>query len=412
MKTKGKILYLESIRGIAALCVVIGHLILFFFPAIVLARQVPKENLPWIQWLLSRPPFPLFFNGTFSVGLFFVLSGFVLSYPYFKSFNPDILCSATMRRYFRLAIPVVFSVLICLFAWRVGLVKTGPASIRMEQDQNWIRTPVDDRHKDRQPNPAVSAALREGLFDAFFHFDEFHSLNPALWTIEIEFKGSLLIYAFLAIFARMRCRAVFYFLLAAGFYLGGGRFRYYSNFLMGCALCDYMMLSQRSHGKTVSECSWPLPNAFLVLVAGLLAGGILLSSTKFIIVHSLGSVMIIWAALKNPQIQGWLEWKPLIFLGDISFCLYLLHGVIIGTFGSSTYLIARKNGLSHFAGAGLASTVCLAVALPFSWLIASTVDRFAIAFPKKVYGKVFPNGAIKRHIDSPFVKDSGLTMRE
>lgn len=62
---------LDSIRGIAAFCVLFSHL-----------YSVLKGVLPTtISFLFTLTPFKLFIAGHSAVILFFVLSGFVLSIP-------------------------------------------------------------------------------------------------------------------------------------------------------------------------------------------------------------------------------------------------------------------------------------------------------------------------------------------
>jgi hypothetical protein len=66
--------YLDSLRGLAAMAVVLSH--------VKQAYALPKTFA-----YFDRTPLGLFWDGSASVKLFFVLSGFVLSYNYFKNSN-------------------------------------------------------------------------------------------------------------------------------------------------------------------------------------------------------------------------------------------------------------------------------------------------------------------------------------
>jgi peptidoglycan/LPS O-acetylase OafA/YrhL len=67
-----RIEYLDSVRGLAALCTLIGHWLFTFEDG----RAISLRTAHFCN---------LFINGSDAVSLFFVLSGFVLSYKYFKT---------------------------------------------------------------------------------------------------------------------------------------------------------------------------------------------------------------------------------------------------------------------------------------------------------------------------------------
>ena len=69
----------ESIRGLACLAVVFSHLAMSFFP--YLHHFDPNEvtDLAWVD-AVHHSPFAFFYSGDAAVFVFFVLSGYVLSY--------------------------------------------------------------------------------------------------------------------------------------------------------------------------------------------------------------------------------------------------------------------------------------------------------------------------------------------
>ena len=107
----------ESIRGLACLAVVFSHLSLSFFPFLHHFNPAEVSTSTW-QSLIHHSPFAFWYSGTAAVFLFFVLSGFVLSYailrkPAQAEFK---IKSMLIKRYPRLAIPAVIS---CLVVWVV-----------------------------------------------------------------------------------------------------------------------------------------------------------------------------------------------------------------------------------------------------------------------------------------------------
>ena len=71
---------LDGIRGIACLIVLISHFMQFFLPSVFVQNQIDHYGEKYI----SETPFNILYNGHFAVMLFFVLSGMVLSIPFFK----------------------------------------------------------------------------------------------------------------------------------------------------------------------------------------------------------------------------------------------------------------------------------------------------------------------------------------
>ena len=123
-----KLNYLEGIRGIAALIVVVWHYVLYFYPPLANTGEMSfKEffsytNNEQMLMLVAETPLCLFFHGQASVRLFFVLSAFVLTYKFFKTKNYEYLSAGAIKRYFRLLGPVVFSLFITLIFIKLSLV--------------------------------------------------------------------------------------------------------------------------------------------------------------------------------------------------------------------------------------------------------------------------------------------------
>jgi hypothetical protein len=110
-----RLVYLESIRGIAALAVVFNYVIVAFVPAI----YATQRTLPILIRILLASPASLLINGAFAVRIFFILSGFVLSLSYFRKKQARVLTAAVSRRYLRLMLPALGSV---IFGWALRIV--------------------------------------------------------------------------------------------------------------------------------------------------------------------------------------------------------------------------------------------------------------------------------------------------
>ncbi len=107
----------ESIRGLACLAVVFSHLAMSFFPYLHHFDPHETTDLKWV-YHVHHSPFGFFYSGDAAVFVFFVLSGYVLSYAILKSpqqFHSKIK-NMMIKRYPRLMIPALAS---CLLIWSV-----------------------------------------------------------------------------------------------------------------------------------------------------------------------------------------------------------------------------------------------------------------------------------------------------
>ena len=86
MQGGGRIEFANTLRGFAAISVMVSHYLGFFGPgrellaAIIHAPPLPLESQPVPAYSLWPVAFPLFSLPSFGVGLFFIISGFVIPF--------------------------------------------------------------------------------------------------------------------------------------------------------------------------------------------------------------------------------------------------------------------------------------------------------------------------------------------
>jgi len=106
-----KIGYLDGLRGISALIVVFHHYMCAFYPALVFEAGTAFHTGS-VEARVGASPLSLFYNGGFAVCIFFVLSGYVLTNSYFRTQQRNVVISSAVRRYVRLMIPILFTVIV------------------------------------------------------------------------------------------------------------------------------------------------------------------------------------------------------------------------------------------------------------------------------------------------------------
>ena len=156
---------LDSVRGLAAITVVLDH---------ILANPIftATQGGSVIAIALAYSPLHIFWAGAQAVLLFFVLSGFVLALP-FLSPSPPSYRAFAVRRVCRIYLPYVFALGVAVVAQR--LVFVGPIIDRSA----WAiwHTPIT-------LNAAVGYLLMTGL-------PEHQNFNPVVWSLVHEMRISL-----------------------------------------------------------------------------------------------------------------------------------------------------------------------------------------------------------------------------
>src|SRR5207302_5189864 len=126
--------------------------------------------------------------GQLAVGVFFVLSGIVLSQGYLRSNGAVDLGAACVRRYFRLAVPSLVSVLVGCALWKAGWMANAAAADTLAGEglpTKWLT-------RFGPPDPTWKAAVEEATWDIFFGRSGTPSetlYNSVLWTMRVEFYG-------------------------------------------------------------------------------------------------------------------------------------------------------------------------------------------------------------------------------
>jgi peptidoglycan/LPS O-acetylase OafA/YrhL len=367
---------LDSARGIAAFAVVIHHAACAFAPLLV-----HDHYAPWLR---------VVFQGAFPVRFFFVLSGFVLSISFFRSGRIGVLRSAAVRRFFRLGVPVAAAVAIAYVLFDLGLYFNLSAGVAQHQPHQyrWL-------HHWYQFAPSAADAIGEAGWRALFDYDTKHTYNNVLWTMGVEFRGSLFVFALLALIGGLRNRPVLY--LAVGLVLRHLSHYQMIDFLAGVALCDWYVARGQAIGES-DQSSFAM--GILMIGAGLVIGGAApadIETTKdaggFIpprLWLTAAAVLVVAGIVRSPRLQAALTVRPLVMLGKMSFSLYLIHVPIICSLSSWLYVwLTGDSAWGHTSAAAVAVAAGVFVSLALAWVGALTVEPFSIWLGRQIDAEVF-----------------------
>ncbi|MBQ4529127.1 MAG: acyltransferase [Lachnospiraceae bacterium] len=384
---KKRLEYIEGFKGFACLCVLLAHFIGAFCNVWLTCLPERIHNGSWFESWIGTTPFNLFYNGNFGVRVFFITSGFVLSYAFFKNGDETYLKKGALKRYFRLVLPVA-TVNIAMFL----LMKTG---LLFHQDAAMISKSYDWLVVFNDFEPSLFGMLKEAFVGNFFTYSSEY-VGP-LWTMTYEMLGSLLVFAFLALFGKEKIRYIVYIVFLTLFQESN-----YSQFLVGVAICDIMQNQQGFLEKYRSK-KWAVALTFLVgLLFSSYPSGVDPSITIYrwfnlnqwmdtvTVYHFIGATLLFFAILNSNLLQKFFELKPFAFLGKYSFGLYLVHWPVM--LSLSSYIIVKYTGgaLSYYKVVLIDFIITMIVIAALAMLLVNFVDAKGIKLANLVAEKAFP----------------------
>jgi len=377
-KMTGKITYLDGLRGIAAVNVMIMHFFIVLAPAMIYGNRMPL-HLGNLELLFSGTPLGLIGAGNFSVCIFFVLSGYVLTQKYFLTKDKKIIVSSAVRRYIRLFIPVFSAIMLAYLIASTGLFHYYIETVTVSGNNNYANYWTF--------SPNLADAIKEAVWGSFFTGAD--TYNPVLWTMTTEFYGSMLVFVMSFLFGTQRTRWTFY--LAAAVLLFNS---YYLAFIIGMMFAD-IFSSKKTMLKTSNKIilgiilfsglfigSYPIGTMTADSLYGFLNNGIF--RTPKLTYHIIGAGMIMYVLLNSHQLQNFFSSPVPVFLGKISYSLYLTHFLVISTFTCALFLFLYP--VFTYGVAVLFSCVLsLFLILPLSYLFYKYVDIAGIELSKSFY---------------------------
>lgn len=294
---------LTGLRGLAALWVVLYHYCSLYLPAL---------DADWLGGLMSR--------GYLAVDLFFLLSGFVLAHVYSDAAERKGV--AFFRSFMRARVARIYPLHLFVLVLFVAMAFA-------------VRGIHYVQHGDYYPLPLTGARSFEALVANVLMLQGVQasalSWNYPAWSISVEFAAYLVFPLVVGLLWRVSGRSLLnaaFATLAAVWalaYAAGGDmnqwdgltalWRCLPQFFLGC-IC-YRVYRQ----GLIDTRAW----AGLVFVVALL---MLYFDCRDVVVVTLFPLVIL-CAVSARGVSGWiLNARPVVLLGEISFSIYLVHGLV------------------------------------------------------------------------------------
>lgn len=292
---------LDVLRGIAAMVVLLGHCTLVY--------GLPKD---------ARRVIDVVLNQRAAVLIFFVLSGYVLTYAWLRMRDePRALMRFYVRRMFRLMPALWVASLVALVLLLV--FPLGPDTAHLSR---WLH----DSYRQVEPGRA---------FRSFLAVD--NALVPPTWTISIEIFGSLIVPLLVGAMAGRKAVAaiILIALLGASFLYSEAHSRWAMlsfplQFAAGCGLALFFWKREPAAGYGTA-----LGGLLLIFAARPLWWILITGQVQTVeyrtnapvpaVLETVGAVLLIAALASRTVNSQFLEGRSLRALGDWSYSIYLIH---------------------------------------------------------------------------------------
>lgn len=337
--------YLDVIRGLACLQVLMLHLAEGFFPAFATAKI--QDHI--LGGYVHSSPLYLIYDGYTGVFIFFLLSGYVLTPSFAKTYEPHRQFAA---RWGRLLIPAFMA---CLLSLLIKLAVSDWSPTLKAADisgsiflKDWWKA-----------EPGFANLFHDSFINAIFmgysetsalFADRYlASIDTAfvapLWTLSVEMHGSILLLVLITL--KKRHQGLYLLALA----LAGLLFirTYYILFIIG-HLINLQTQNAQHHQNMRSAILFLIGGILLCVTSEAKTLGFLESVCQASMPLSLdcsghiqkmiGSVLMFYGLLHHEGLKQLLNGKILEKLGRYSFSIYLVHFPILCGIGTSIVVLA------------------------------------------------------------------------
>ncbi len=376
-ESKGKINlgYLDGLRGILCVLVVIEHCINFYKPDIRFTEMAGLGGL--IRKVVISTPLNIIYSGDMAVYIFFVLSGFVLSLSYNRTQNHDYILSGVVKRYPRIMLPVAASMLFMYIVMELTDALIGQA---------------------------FGAQFLNILNQVAYRIPFSHTIltNYPLWSISYEMFGSFLVFSLLAVFGKSKYRLFFYSLVIIYFFVSLDKAHqdlyeyntYYALFVFGMMLCDITKggcfkinpatrLMMFLFGLILA--TTPLPREGVSQYIGAYSYLKVFDNFNYmqvsITIGVIGSMIFFASILDSKLAISALSTRGIRFLGKISFPLYLTHATVIYVISFLMHERYESVGIAEFI---IATLLTIFISIPVAYLFERFIDMPSIKFSHKL----------------------------
>lgn len=386
---KKRIKWIDGLRGIASLCIVLHHFVIGFYPAAYEGATAMRHLPGSIEADFSQSPLAFFVLGDFWVSVFCMVSGFVIASQVFGMKDGKQFSKSVIKRYPRLVIPV-FALSVIVYAMlHLGLFYNVPAA--NITGSAWLGEFY--QYKTTLWDLFLSSFIDTWIYGMVTIY------SNAFWMLAELFAGSFMAYLLAAMGKHANRRILYVYIGIALAYLSvNSRL---TNFVLGVLLA-YVALH---YGEKIRQCSRIAPILSVIfLVMAVIFGAYphtyeptnayqvlnclpdRLNPCYFY--HMLGVMFLMMGIYLCRPVNWLLSTRPAQFLGKISYAVYVIHIPVL--FSLSAWMFIRFTNLTkHYnISAGMTLVFSLIAILLLGWGFWRLIEKPSTKWIDKVADKL------------------------
>lgn len=371
-----RITWVDGLRGVASLFIVFHHFIMGYYPAAYRGEEAIAHLAGDVEAEFSQSPLAFFAIGDLWVSVFCLVSGFVISYQVFHMTEAKQFSKSLLKRYPRLMLPVFALSAIVYVMLHLNLFFNGPASLLSGSE--WLA-------QFYQNKTTISDLIFSSIADTWI-VGMSTLYSNAFWMLADLFAGSFMAYILAAMGKGMNGRMLYVYIGVAVVYLSTNS--RLSDFALGVLIAYIAERFGERIQKHKKACV--ITGIFMILTAVILgAYPVAYAPTNayrflnhlpdrlnpYYFYHMIASALIVMGIYLLKPLAKVLSLKPFLFLGKISYSIYLVHIPVL--FSLSAWLLTRfmaKTGDYNLSAWWMFGISILAI-LILSWLFYLLIEQ-------------------------------------
>lgn len=372
-QTPEKLQFLDGIRGLMALNVVISHFVVVYFPQMYFQHHA--ETIGGPLSIFATSPLSILINGNIAVQFFFVLTGFLVARSSFlKKVSPVDIVTRSIKRYWRL-LPIVLITTVFTYA-------TMKLGLQYHLQINDLLLNRDFMPSYCNFEPSIPSLLVNIFVYPFIRYS--HYVGP-FWAIRYEFFGYILAILICLLFKEYKYRKLGYVVTAVLCF--SQLSPNYVPFVFGVFVADIMYNKNPDYFETLFTIirsnkifTW------LFLIVGLYFACCpmyfasiysiweIIPKIETNMLRAAGITFVLYSYLNMPKVQDFFSNRLFLFLGKFSFEVFALHWPIMLTLEAYLFSILIKTQPYSVASI-LAFLLTLPVIYVASYLVWILVEK-------------------------------------
>ena len=342
---KKRIQWVDGLRGIASICIVLHHFIIGYYPAAYEGATAMRHLPGSVEADFSQSPLAFFVLGDFWVSVFCMVSGFVIASQVFAMKDGKQFSKSVIKRYPRLLIPVFALSVMVYIMLHLGLFYNVQAA--NITGSSWLG-------QFYQYETTLWDLFLSSFIDTWI-FGMQTMYSNAFWMMAELFAGSFMAYLLAAMGKHTNKRILYVYIGIAVAYLSiNSRL---TDFVLGVLLA-YVAIHYGQKIKQKRQLTMVLGLIFFVIafIFGAYPQAHAPSNAYQLLnclpdrlnpcyfYHMLAAMFLMMVIYLCEPLEWLMSTKPALFLGKISYAVYVVHIPIL--FSGSAWMFVKFTNIT------------------------------------------------------------------